>query len=492
MPYRPTNLALNATTLKILNTIRANASMAYRDAVPDAETLKDIPKVGESITGTPGLANEFIPALLNRIAFVAISSATFNNRFAPLKKGVLQYGEVIENIFVEMTKAVDFNPEKANSREFARNLPDVKSLFHTVNWRVMYPITISRKELEGAFTSADGVTNLITRIFNAIYTAAEYDEYLLFKYLIIKAVAHGEMKPVPFDSADMSKAAVAFRATSSELEFPKTKYNFAGVHNSTPRDRQYIFMDAQFNAAYDVNVLAAAFHMDKAQFMGNLVVVDSFTEFDNERFSEIRANSAGDFGTNVLEEVTAAELALMADVKAITVDKEWFACYDKPPIMDDTKVGSGLYWNYWYHTWKVIASNPFANAVVFVDDGAATLAQPTTYTAKVVSKDVNDNGVVVNWVVYPTDASGNPAERLSSNAYNFVQTQALTTDGVAVHPFGGYTVPDAKKSTAITMEIDIGGVRYSSAENTAQGAAVSFTPVSVNVGSSLTVTKVTA
>ena len=28
--------------------------------------------------------------------------------------------------------------------------------------------------------------------------------------------------------------------------------------------------------------------------------------------------------------------------------------------------GEGIYWNYWYHTWKVFSVSPFANAIVFV------------------------------------------------------------------------------------------------------------------------------
>ena len=194
--------------------------------------------------------------------------------------------------FVNIAKAREFSTEKAESREFKRSLPDVRTAFHAINWRVQYPITIQNEDLRQAFTNADGVTDLITRVVQSVYTAAEYDEYLLFKYLIIKGVNNGQIKPVSVGaSADLATLAPKFRGISNKLQFIKTDYNLAGVHTSTPKDDQYIFMDADFNAEYDVNVLAAAFNKDKADFIGHLKLVDDWTTFDNERFAQITSGS---------------------------------------------------------------------------------------------------------------------------------------------------------------------------------------------------------
>ena len=142
----------------------------------------------------------------------------------------------------------------------------------------------------------------------------------MFKYLIIKAVSHGKMFPISV-AGELTDSAVSFRGTSNLLEFPSKKYNAAGVTTTTPKSEQFIFMDSMYNAKYDVGVLRSAFNMDKATFMGQLQLVDDWTTFDNERFSEIRRNSTQ------LEEVTAEELALMKDVKAILVDSEWSVSY---------------------------------------------------------------------------------------------------------------------------------------------------------------------
>ena len=314
MPRKVAVSTLNASTIDILNVIRDNASLAYQNSVPTVNTVTDIPKVGEVLYGTPAFANEFINALINRIAIVRVKSATFNNPYARLKKGFVEYGETIEEIFVGITKAFTFSQEKAESRELKQYKPNVKSAFHAMNWKVLYPVSISMEQLKQAFLSAEGVTDLIAKITDAIYTAANYDEFLLFKYLIIKSVTAGKFKPIAVDGSTMTNYATAFRAKSNLLPFMSSEYNAAGVKNTTPRERQIIMMDAEFNASFDVNVLAAAFHMEKADFMGSLYLVDSFTTFDNDRFEVIRSESDG------LEEVTAAELALMEKVKAILVD----------------------------------------------------------------------------------------------------------------------------------------------------------------------------
>ena len=96
---------LNASTLDILNTIRANASAEYQQYVPEVTKATDIPKVGEVLYGYPAFANQFINALVNRIALVRVKSATLNNDYAEMKKGYLEFGETVEEVFVNIAKA---------------------------------------------------------------------------------------------------------------------------------------------------------------------------------------------------------------------------------------------------------------------------------------------------------------------------------------------------------------------------------------------------
>lgn len=456
---------MNASTLKILNTIRQYASAEYQSSVPEVTKATDIPKVGEVIYGTPAFANQFIGALVNRIALVRVKSATFNNPYAHLKKGYLEFGESVEDIFVSIANVVDYTPEKGEAREFKRSIPDVRSAFHTMNWRVMYPVTIQDEDLRQAFLSMDGVQDLIAKIVESVYTAAEYDEFLLFKYLLVKAIAHGKMYPTSIgDGTNLSEAAVQFRGMSNVLTFMKSTYNDSAVLTTTPKERQCIFMDSFFNAQYDVNVLAAAFNMDKADFMGRLHLIDDWTTFDNDRFEVIRENSDG------LEEVTADELALLKDVKAVLIDEDWFQVYDNNNKFTEKYVASGLYWNYFYHTWKTVSSSPFANAVVFVTD-SATITLPDSVTVEISAKSESDEAVALTLLV------DDSASTLSQNSVNFVQTEELTAAGIAVHPYGALMVPASAAATAITLVATIDGTTYTANATITSAANVGDTVV---------------
>lgn len=456
---------LDARSIDILNVIRNNASYAYQNDVPKIEKEQDIPKVGEILFGNPTHSNEFINALVNRIALVRIQSATFNNPYKHLKKGYLEFGETVEDLFVGIIKAVKYDPEKGSSREFKRTLPNVQSVFHMTNWRVMYPITIEKQALRRAFTSADGVTNLITSIIDQVYQSAEYDEYLLFKYLLIKAISHGKVYTQSVDTTNMNDVAVAFRGKSNLLPIDMTgRFNETHVQNNTPVNKQCIFMDADFNAKFDVEVLASAFNMNKADFIGKLHLIDDFSSFDNERFEAIREASSG------LEEVTADELALMKNVKGVLLDEDWFQVYDNLFEFDETRVGSGLYWNYWLHCWKTISYSPFANAIAFVDS-AAIIAKPSTITVEITGKDMSEVGTI-----FTLNVQGDTAT-LAPNTLNFVQTQPLTTAGIAVQKYGAIVIPSTQSETEITIVADLDGTTYTGATNITGASAVGDTVV---------------
>lgn len=444
MAHRIANSTLNASTIDILNVIRQHASLEYQNLVPTVTSATDIPKVGEVIMGYPALANQFLNALVNRIALVRVNSATFNNPYTELKKGYLEFGETVEEIFVGIKKAMVFSEEKAESREFKRYLPDVHAAFHVINWRVLYPVSIEDDMLKEAFLSIDGVTDLIARIVDSVYTAAEYDEYLLFKYLIIKAVSAGKMYPVSIDTTDIKNTAIGFRGVSNLLPFMSDKYNEAKVANTTPKAKQAIFMDAMFNAQFDVNVLASAFNMQMAEFMGKLHLIDDFTTFDNARFDVIRSQSDG------LEEVTSTELSAMSNVLGVMVDTDWFQVYDNLSKFTEKYIASGLRWNYFYHVWKTLSTSPFHNAVVFLKGTAGTdAATALVYTIMDVDTD-KDGNKTVSFKLKSATGAGTFAD----HNYVFVQTEDAVEAMIGVLPYGSLIIPADYTETG-TVDISV-------------------------------------
>ena len=439
----------DASTLDILNTIRMNASQQYQDLVPEVTDEKGVLAVGDVLFGYPGLANEFLSSLMNRIAFEVLKSLEFTNPYSDLNKGVIANGQIIEDIFIGMANSYAYSAEKGAAREFKRNVPDVKSAFYSMNWRVVIPTTIQQNDLTFAFNSLDGVTRLVTKIIQQVYQTAEYQDFLLYKYLIIKNIAKGHLTPLSIGNVStvdgLKNGIASIRATSTKLTFPSTKYNRAGVKTNTPKERQIIFIDADWEAQVDVNVLAAAFNMDKAEYLGARYLVDNWAEFDNEAFEDIRKE------TDMIEEVTQDELNIMKNVKAVLVDREWFQVYTNLQQMRETQVNAGLYYNYFYHVWKTIATSPYANAIVMVSD-AADISLPETINVSIVAKS-NSNDVTVF-----TLASEREEYVLTGSDMRFIQTQEATTKGIAIHPSGAIMIP--ADAGATKLEFEVNGAHY--------------------------------
>lgn len=411
MPTRPKKVTLDTNVMNVLNAIRNNNSNFYKDYVPPMTDVSELRQIGKIIMDVPALQNEFLSALINRIGLVRITSKMFENPWSMFKKGFLEYGEVIEEVFVDLIRVYEFDAEKAETDLFKRVSPDVRAAFHVMNYQKYYKVTIERQKLAKAFLSAAGMNDLITYIMTAIYTSASYDEFLTMKYMLARNILNCRMYPIEIDAvseANMKKIVTTVKGTSNLLEFPSRKYNPAGVFQHTDKSNQYILIDTQFDASMDVNVLASAFNMDKAQFMGNRIAIDGFGSLDNERLAELFADDP------YYVEITAEEQAALNEIPLAVVDENFFMIYDNLNEFREVENGQGLYWNYLYHQWKTFSTSPFSNALVYVPaTPAVTSVEVTPATATVaagtslaLTTTVVTTGYAPQTVTYTSDTTG--------------------------------------------------------------------------------------
>ena len=109
MPTRPSKVTMDTNALNILNALRNNASNNYKDYVPPITDVSELKQIGKIIMDVPALQNEFLSALINRIALVTVTSKMFDNPWAMFKRGFLEYGETIEEIFVDLVRVFEFD-----------------------------------------------------------------------------------------------------------------------------------------------------------------------------------------------------------------------------------------------------------------------------------------------------------------------------------------------------------------------------------------------
>ena len=383
MATRPSKVTMTTNAINIVNAIRNNNSNYYKDYVPAITDISELRQIGKIIMDVPALQNEFLSCLINRIAIVRITSKMFDNPWAKFKKGYLEYGEVIEEVFVDLTRVFEFDPQKAEDTLFKRVPPDVRAAFHVMNYQKYYKVTIERQRLAKAFLSASGMNDLITYIMTSIYTSASYDEFLTMKYMLGRNILNGRMFPVEIPAvikANMTDIVAEVKGISNLMEFPERKYNPAHVFQHTDKDNQYLIINAKFDAQMDVNVLASAFNMSKAEFDGHRVLIDSFGKLDNERLAELFADDPN------YVPITAEEAEALDSLPLCLVDENFWMIYDNLNEFREIENGQGLYWNYFYHQWKTFSTSPYSNAVLFVPETPAVTAVEVTPASATVAK----------------------------------------------------------------------------------------------------------
>lgn len=436
MAIKPKQTTLTANSVEILNAIRNNATPYYQQMIPKAAAnTASVRAIGNVMMNYEPLQNEFLSALYNRIGRVLITSKMYYNPWAPFKKGLMELGETVEEVFVNIAKAHTFNPEKAESEFMKREIPDVRAAFHTMNYQKFYKATISNDQLRQAFLSWQGITDLIAKIVDAMYTAHNLDEFQVTKYMLARNILNGMLygHTVPTVSKDNASDIVTeVKAISNELVYDTPNYNLAGVYTFTDKNDQFIITTARFDAIMDVNVLAAAFNMDKAEFMGHRVQIDGFDRIDEKRMAELFADdpNAG------YVPLTTDEKAALAAVPAIIIDRDYFMIFDNLYKFTEDYNGEGLYWQYWYHAWKTFSTSPFANGVVFVPGVQA----------------------VTSVTVSPATATVNKGNMLQLNATvkteNFAPTSvvwSVNSEISAISATGLLTVPATETAETLTV-----------------------------------------
>lgn len=439
MPTIPSIQTLQANTPNILNAIRNDIGGTYADLIPMAnDTTESIRLIGQKVMSQTMLQNSFVSALMNRIGMTIITSKSYSNPWKMFKKGMLDFGETIEEIYVGMAEPFQYDPVDAEQTLYKQYKPDISASFHTMNFAKQYPQTIQQQQLQQAFLSMGGVTDLITKITEAMYTGMEYDEFIVMKYMLAKIALAGKIKPIAIPAvvkANLEDIVTIIKGTSLELGYMSDLYNMSNVFTHTQQDEQYTILTANFESKVGVSVLASAFNRNDAEFMGQRVGVDSFGKVDTKRLAKIFK------GDSSYVPFTTDELAMLDALPAMIIDKDFFMIFDNLQQLKDAENGKGLYWNYFLHVWKTFSVSPFSNAVLFtvltpsitsvtVSPATATMSKGTTLPLTAVVVAVGFANEEVIWSVNSAISTITPNGVLTIGAGETAVTLTVTAKSV--------------------------------------------------------------
>lgn len=438
IPVKTANVT-DMTSAQVLNVVRSELGGTYADVIPHVITegellpngmratkqdaLMSLRGIGNIMMTYQSLQNAFLSALVNRIARVIITSRLYSNPWAGFKKGMLETGETIEEIFVNIAKPYQFDPAAAESEVFKRRIPDVQAAFHSLNYQKFYPTTVSNDQLRQAFLSWEGITDLISRIIEQVYTGANYDEFLVMKYMIGRVALDGDIYAVNVPAVTASNArevTATMVSYARKLTFMSNLYTMVGNQTYTDPSYLYMILTSDVSSIFDVEVLALSFNMSKAELLGRQVLVDGFGTIDADRLALIFEDDPYTQYTPF----TTEELTALSSIEGLMIDESWFMIFDNFENMTEIYNPQGLYWNYFYHVWKTFSISPFSNAVLFtsnqvgvtsvtvspntatVQKGATSQFSATVVTTGFASKDVTWTVTGSSAVTSTIDANG--------------------------------------------------------------------------------------
>ena len=268
---------MNKTAFTASEFMTAYMGDYLKDIMPEG-ALTRIEDVWKNINKYEATRNAFHNALINLISrTVAETDTGFENPLGKFEGDLLPYGSTIETIYADAIDAQEFGKD---CDQFKKYDQDIKVLFHSEQFQLVYPLTIESRELNKAFLSEGGLSELVNAKVQSLYNSKEFTNYDIEKQAFTHDIAGAQVN-INADNAQDKAAnlAKAIKKASATFEQPSRGYNVMGAKRTCRKARQVCLIDASFESESDVDLLSSAYNLDKLEAKGvEFVRVDGFEE----------------------------------------------------------------------------------------------------------------------------------------------------------------------------------------------------------------------
>ena len=317
--------------------------------------------------------NEFF-GLLKRIVFTSIDTRMFNNPLNFLEGEELPLGYAGENIHIDPAK-----PNQFDGEDFAGLLQKYEARVATeylaVNSDLQYAVTVTRDKARSAFTSWGTLEEFISGIINSLFNGAYITRFNQAKALVSSAYQQGAVRVETVANVDSEATANAFvkkaRYLNRMFTMPSTQYNGWNKKHAGDDSKLKIttwcdssdiavIIRADVESSIDVDALSRAFNMDKADFIGRVVVVDNFDQY-------------ADDGTKIFD--GSKILGIIADRRFFKIRTQYFN-------MTEFFNAKNLTYQYFLNDTRMVRFSLFANACVLATGEPEQISVSGTATVK--------------------------------------------------------------------------------------------------------------
>ena len=403
----------------------------YVPVVTDSTTIGSfgLPILDPSNTA---VLNDFV-SLLKKVIYTAVYNKTFSNPLASLEGDRMPLGQFIEDVYVNPAKARGFNVN-----DFAGLLQkytaQTASQFLDINSDMQYAVTVTREKIRNAFTSWDNLEGFVAGMVNSLYNGAYIQRYEATKGLVLAAYKGNNIQYETVSAVSNEATAKALvekiRATFSKMQIPSTKFNawnkvkggeLALKTWSDPTDI-VVLISADVDAKVSVQSLAYAFNMSEADFIARKIVVDDFSQY-NEDGSVAVDGSA---------------------IQCVVCDKAWFKIKTQDFAMDEFYNANNRTWQYYLNDVRMVNFSLFANAVAFVTSAPSIDATNLEAGASSLSLKAGETKKVL-LTITPANATSSVTASSSASTY---ATASIS---------GRYVVIEGKSAGSATITVTANG-----------------------------------
>ena len=407
------------TALNKMREMSVDSGDIFHQYFPIVDSNTNIGEWGAPMFGSNYQAvQESFFGLLKQIAYVATVTRVFDNPLAQLEGENMPLGWAGEETYINPVQGRQFDVN-----DFAGILQkyeaDVKVQYLTVNMDLQYPVTLTRDKIRTAFNSWRDLEEFINGIVNALYNGAYIGMFNYTKALVAAAFKENKaqyIKVTAVTNESTGKALIKkLREMYTLFQLPSASYNSwakvggAGRPVTTwcaPEDIM-LLIRADVMATVDVDVLAAAFNMDKADFIGRVITVDNFDVYTDD-------------GTKIYDG---------SNILGMICDKAWFKIKQQDMALDMWFNPNNRSWQYYLNVVKMYNYSLFANGVVIAT--ADPVVDATAITASKSSVSVEEGADVV-LDLETTPFSANPSIAASSSAEG-TATASVTGKKLTIH-----------------------------------------------------------
>ena len=298
------------------------------------------------------VANEFLTALVNKIVYQKIANMNFSNPFKRFDGYPVEYGDTIENIFVDRQLGRKF--DRTDTDPFSKSLPRVTSSYVSINYEMEYPLTIEDKDMRKACLSPNGFMRLTDALVNSLGTSMSVDEYLATIIMLnnsanyVKGSASNDLTGVTDDSIIADKVLHTIIDVAKDFTLPSVSNNVKKVMTCTPYERILLVIKQELLNKIDLDYLTGVFNLSKVDLVKNIIPVRSFQAVVNTLNGETLTPSVnGD------------------DIDFVIMDSAGFDNHDALRTTGTIYNPRGLYLSFFSHLWKILSVRPDFQARAF-------------------------------------------------------------------------------------------------------------------------------